>query len=91
MRRTSVSLPTKQIARDPFEKPDRYDGDHREPGLIAKMQSAWASQSQRQRYVKSGAIIFLIFLVLYYISPSGVDVYRGGMSAYSIAAPLSTS
>ncbi|KAK4219287.1 nucleoside phosphatase GDA1/CD39 [Rhypophila decipiens] len=80
MRRTSVSLPTKQIARDPFEKPDRYDGDHREPGLIARMQSAWVSQSQRARYIKTGGIIFFIFLVLYYLSPSGVDVYRGGNS-----------
>ncbi|KAK3325487.1 nucleoside phosphatase GDA1/CD39 [Apodospora peruviana] len=78
MRRTSVSLPTKHIARDPYEKPDRYDGDHREPSFITRMQSSWASQSQRARYIKSGAIIFFIFLVFYYFSPSGVDIYSGG-------------
>ncbi|KAK4226891.1 putative guanosine-diphosphatase [Podospora fimiseda] len=77
MRRTSVSLPTKHIAHDPHEKPDRYYGDHRETSLFAKMQSAWVSQSQRARYIKTGAIVFAIFTIFYLFSPSGVDITTG--------------
>ncbi|KAK4137895.1 nucleoside phosphatase GDA1/CD39 [Trichocladium antarcticum] len=76
MRRSSVSLPTKHLAYDPHEKPDRYDTS-REPNTMAKMQSAWASQSQRARYLKTGAILFVVFLVFYYFSPAGVDLYNG--------------
>lgn len=76
MRRTSVSLPTKHVARDPHEKPDRYGFDHREPGLVAKMQSAWAQQSQRARYIKTGAIVFTVLLLFYFFT-SG-DSYVGG-------------
>ncbi|KAH6636921.1 nucleoside phosphatase family-domain-containing protein [Chaetomium tenue] len=75
MRRTSVSLPTKHIAYDPHEKPDRYDRN-RDESLIMKMQSAWVSQSQRARYIKTGAIIFTVFLIFYFFSPSGVDIYN---------------
>jgi len=79
MRRTSVSLPTKHIAHDPHEKPDRYDGESgREDGLFARMHSAWVSQSQRARYIKTGAIIFVVFLLFFYFSPSGVEIYNGG-------------
>lgn len=79
MRRTSVSLPTKHVAHDPHEKPDRYDLEHgHEPGLLARMQSAWVSQSQRARWIKTGAIVFVVFLVFFYFSPSGVDIYHGG-------------
>lgn len=79
MRRTSVSLPTKHIAYDPHEKPDRYD-DNRESSLIMKMQSAWVSQSQRARYFKTGAIIFVVVFLFYYFSPAGVEIYSGGRS-----------
>lgn len=78
MRRTSVSLPTKHIAHDPHEKPDRYDNGDRNSSFIMKMQSAWASQSQRARYVKTGAIISVVFLLFYCFSPSGVDIYHEG-------------
>jgi guanosine-diphosphatase len=74
MRRTSVSLPTKHIAH---EKPDRYE-NNREESLIMKMQSAWVSQSQRARYIKTGAILFLVSLLFYCLSPSGVDIYNEG-------------
>ncbi|KAK0719793.1 nucleoside phosphatase family-domain-containing protein [Lasiosphaeris hirsuta] len=84
MRRTSVSLPTKHIAHDPHEKPDRYDLEHgREPGLLARMQSSWSSQSQRARYLKTSAIVFVVFLIFYYLSPSGVDLYHEGSSGNS--------
>jgi hypothetical protein len=77
MRHTPVSLPTKPIAYDPHEKPDRYDNS-REPNTAAKMQSAWASQAQRARYIKTGALLFVVFLVFYYFSPAGVDLYNEG-------------
>ncbi len=76
MRRTSVSLPTKHVAFDPHEKPDRYDNT-RGDTLVARMQSAWASQSQRARYIKTGAIIFVVFVLFYCFSPSGVNIYNG--------------
>lgn len=76
MRRTSVSLPTKHVARDPYEKPGRYQVEQGEPGLVARMHSAWMSQTQRSRWIKTGAIVFAIFFVFYYFSPSGVDLYN---------------
>lgn len=79
MRRTSVSLPTKQIVHDPHEKPDRYDGvNGREPSFFARMQASWMSQSQRARHIKTGAIIFFVFLLFFWFSPSGVELYNGG-------------
>jgi hypothetical protein len=90
MRRTSVSLPTKHIAYDPHEKPDRYNNNNnREQSLIMKMQSAWVSQSQRARYIKTGAIIFIVFLLFYFFSPSGVDLYHGGTFDRSASTGLS--
>ncbi|KAL2023928.1 hypothetical protein VTK56DRAFT_705 [Thermocarpiscus australiensis] len=77
MRRTSVSLPTKHIAYDPHEKPDRYKATNRQPRLLVKMQSAWVSQSQRARYIRTGAILVVVFLLFYYFSPAGVDLYNG--------------
>src|SRR3954467_11132292 len=78
MRRTSVSLPTKNVAHDPHEKPDRYYRNHREPSVFMKMQSAWVNQSQRARYIETGAIVFVVFCLFYLFSPSGVDIYNGG-------------
>lgn len=81
MRRTSVSLPTKQVARDPFEKPDRYDFGHRQAGLFARMQNAWMSQSQRARWIKTCGIIFTIFVLFFYFSPSGVELIKHEVSS----------
>ncbi|KAK4457764.1 putative guanosine-diphosphatase [Cladorrhinum samala] len=78
MRRTSVSLPTKNVAHDPHEKPDRYYGNHREPSFFVKMQSAWVNQTQRARYIKTGAIVFVVFCLFYFFTPSSVDIYNGG-------------
>jgi guanosine-diphosphatase len=80
----SVSLPTKHLAHDPHEKPDRYDTGDRDSSFIMKMQSAWASQSQRARYIKTGAIIFVVFLLFYVFSPSGVDIYHEGRLARKV-------
>lgn len=87
MRRTSVSLPTKQVARDPYEKAGRYDTPygrshhhHRDAGLLDRAKAAWMNQTQKARWLKTtGIVVFLIFL-FYYLSPRGVDIYQGSQS-----------
>lgn len=82
MRRTSVSLPTRQVAHDPYEKPDRYIGTAARNGsLVAKMKDSWIAQSQRSRWIKMGAIAFALICLVYFFSPSGVKVYNGGWSS----------
>ncbi|KAF4582187.1 guanosine diphosphatase [Ophiocordyceps camponoti-floridani] len=76
MRRTSVSLPTKQVAHDPFEKPDRYQSDPRTHGPLLAMKEAWSPPSQRLRWLKTGAIALTIVLLLWWLSPRGVSVYN---------------
>jgi guanosine-diphosphatase len=78
MRRTSVSLPTKQAARDPHEKPARYDAHHRDPGFLNSLRAAWMSQAQKARWLKTAAIVFAVVFLFYWLSPTGVDVYNGG-------------
>ncbi|KAI9149418.1 Guanosine diphosphatase [Paramyrothecium foliicola] len=74
MRRTSVSLPTtKQVAYDPFEKPDRYD--RKGHSMLARMKDNWSSQPQRARYIKIGAIVFIVACLFWFISPKGVEMY----------------
>lgn len=77
MRRTSVSLPTKQIAHDPFEKPARYSGQ-RSSGFFGGIKAAWMGQAQKARWFKTAALVFLVVFVFYYFSPRGVDIYHGG-------------
>ncbi|KAI0866253.1 guanosine-diphosphatase [Xylaria cubensis] len=77
MRRTSVSLPTKQIRRDPHEKVDRYDPGHREPGILEKLQQAGMNPAQKSRWLKTTAIVVFILFLFYYLSPKGVDYYQG--------------
>lgn len=83
MRRTSVSLPTRNIAHDPHEKPARYDTSAgsavgKLEKLRVKAKDAWMTQSQRSRYLKTGGLLLFIVFLFYYLSPSGTDVYNGG-------------
>ncbi|KAI1104900.1 guanosine-diphosphatase [Jackrogersella minutella] len=80
MRRTSVSLPTKQVHHDPHEKPGRYDSGHRELGIVEKLQSGTMNQAQKTRWLKTTAIVVFIVLLFYYFSPKGVDIYNNGVS-----------
>ena len=83
MRRTSVSLPTKHVAHDPHEKPARYHPDG-QAGILEKLKAGMASQAQKTRWFKTGAIVLLVFFLFYYFSPSGVDLYHGsGMTCES--------
>lgn len=76
MRRTSVSLPTKQVAHDPHEKTDRYRPSHRKQGLFASMKETMLSQSQKSRWVKTGTLVLILFCLFYWLSPTGVEVYN---------------
>ncbi|KAI0157889.1 guanosine-diphosphatase [Hypoxylon sp. FL1284] len=77
MRRTSVSLPTKHVRHDVHEKPARYDSGHREPGIVEKIHGATMNQAQKSRWLKTGAIVVFLVFLFHYLSPKGVDVYRG--------------
>ncbi|TVY76105.1 putative guanosine-diphosphatase [Lachnellula suecica] len=80
MRRTSVSLPTRNVAHDPHEKPARYHtkgASNSAVGILEKAKAAYMTQSQRSRYLKTGGILLFIIFLFYYLSPGGVDVYSG--------------
>ncbi|KAL7974592.1 GDA1/CD39 family domain-containing protein [Trichoderma sp. SZMC 28014] len=76
MRRTSVSLPTKQVAHDPHEKTDRYRPSHRKQGLFASMKETMLSQSQKSRWLKTGTLVLILVCLFWWLSPSGVEVYN---------------
>ncbi|WQF79902.1 Putative nucleoside phosphatase GDA1/CD39 [Colletotrichum destructivum] len=78
MRRTSVSLPTKQSARDPHEKPGRFAPAQQNTGLFAALRKM--SQAQKTRWMRTGAIAFFVVFLFWYLSPRGVNVYDGGVS-----------
>lgn len=35
------------------------------------------SQAQKTRWFKTGAIVFIFLVALYYLRPSGVEIYHG--------------
>ncbi|KAI1487576.1 guanosine-diphosphatase [Biscogniauxia mediterranea] len=76
MRRTSVSLPTKQVHHDPHEKRARYVYE-KEPGILEKLQAASMNQAQKTRWLKTTAIVVFLVFLFYYLSPKGVDIYQG--------------
>lgn len=81
MRRTSVSLPTRNVAHDPHEKPARYNtkgASKSAVGILEKAKAAYMTQSQRSRYLKTGGILLFIAFLFYYLSPSGVHVVDSG-------------
>lgn len=75
-----MALPSREV-RDRFEKPDRHSSSgtslNIRPTLDSmqeNLRAAWASQSQRARFLKTGCIIALVVLVIYWIAPSsGMD------------------
>jgi guanosine-diphosphatase len=81
MRRTSVSLPTRN--GDPHEKPARYNSNkdlsvHR-AGILDSLKAAWMTQSQRSRYVKTGGILLFIAFLFYFLAPTGTNIHIVGM------------
>ncbi|KAH8664071.1 nucleoside phosphatase family-domain-containing protein [Xylariales sp. PMI_506] len=91
MRRTSVSLPTKHSARDPHEKPGRYDSSshmNRQNGrFLEKLQGGTMNQAQKTRWLKTTAIVVFLVFLFYYLSPKGVDIYQGSASTTNGQVP----
>jgi guanosine-diphosphatase len=91
MRRTSVSLPTGNLAHDPYEKAARYSAKGATVGavgILEKAKDAWMTQSQRSRYLKTGGILFFVVFLFYFLSPTGSEVYREGKLAALLALLL---
>jgi len=88
MRRTSVSLPTKQVHRDPYEKPNRY-GSGQNAGILEKLQASWMNQSQKARWLKTTSIVVFLVFLFYFLSPNGASVYSGGSSSGQVASDSS--
>lgn len=79
MRRTSVSLPTRNVAHDPHEKAARYStkgAKNSAAGTLEKVKTAWMTQSQRSRYLKTGGILLFVLFLFYYLSPGGTYVVK---------------
>jgi len=77
MRRTSVSLPTRNNHHDPYEKPARYNtrgARNSAAGTVEKIKAAWMTQSQRSRYLKTGGLLLFIVFLFYYFVPTGTGV-----------------
>ncbi|KAH8733745.1 nucleoside phosphatase family-domain-containing protein [Ilyonectria robusta] len=70
MRRTSVSLPTKLVAQDPHEKPDRYKF------IPKKMKDSVMTQAQKSRWIKTATIVLVLVTLFYFMSPRGVEIYK---------------
>jgi hypothetical protein len=94
MRRTSVSLPTSKVAHDPHEKAARY-GSARgtgKSGTLENLKTAWMTQTQRTRYIKTGGILLFVIFLFYYLAPTGTDVYNLGTyqrGAYKLWSTIS--
>lgn len=81
MRRTSVSLPTRNVAHDPHEKPGRYStkgARNSAAGTLENLKTAWMTQSQRSRYLKTGGILLFVVFLFYFLSPTGTYVVKEG-------------
>ncbi|TVY19892.1 putative guanosine-diphosphatase [Lachnellula arida] len=93
MRRTSVSLPTRNVAHDPHEKPARYNTKGASNSAVAnleKARAAYMTQSQRSRYLKTGGILLFIVFLFYYLSPSGIDVHSAATEKLGVSVGTSS-
>ncbi|KAI9787073.1 MAG: Guanosine-diphosphatase [Candelina submexicana] len=90
-RQQSGSLPTRSNLNDPFEKPDRHlrEGtSNGSSGFAEDFKTAWMTQSQRSRYIKTGGIIGFIVLLFFLLAPSeraNVTNFVGGMYHYHVS------
>lgn len=74
---------------DLHEKPDRYRPKKKNPSLTTKMKEAYMSPTKKTRYFKTGAILFVLVCLFYWMSPSGVSIPRHSMITSSeVAAKL---
>lgn len=86
MRRTSVSLPTRNV--DPHEKPARYtsqkDLSVHHADILENLKAAWMTQSQRSRYVKTAGILLFIVFLFYFLAPTATNVHIVGTFFFSV-------
>lgn len=87
-RRRSVSLPN-----DPFEKANRHQRTNGHAngstGVVDNIKGALMTQSQRSRYLKTGAILAFILLLLFFLAPgerASVREFVGSMSLSQLAS-----
>lgn len=73
-----MSLPTKYVAHDPYEKPDRYHWKSKSQSFIGRMKESWMSQSQKTRWLKTTAIVLSLITLFWWFSPRGVEIYNEG-------------
>ncbi|MCJ1415595.1 Guanosine-diphosphatase [Xylographa parallela] len=73
-RRRSVTLPTRNSQHDPFEKAERHtsNGSANGPiGAVESLKTAWMTQSQRARYLRTGGVIAVFMFLFFLLSPNG--------------------
>jgi guanosine-diphosphatase len=73
-RKRSISSISAKALGDPFEKANRYSAKPSLNRFSPESQPTMMAQSQRSRFIKTGAIITLVLLVLFYLSPSAPSV-----------------
>ncbi|QDS77158.1 Guanosine-diphosphatase [Venturia effusa] len=68
-RTSSVSLPTRNVASDHYEKPDRHTSNDSDAGSF--VQNGAMNHGQRARYIKWGALVTVVLFLFFYLAPSG--------------------
>ena len=61
----------------PFTGEDRYDTEHRGE-VFGAMKETWMSQSQRARWLKTAAVVFVVVCLFLFFSPGTVMPYNAG-------------
>ena len=72
-RRTSISLPVRNHASDPFEKPGRFKNNYsysRSSPNMGSGRSGPLLQGQRGRSLRLAVAISLIIVLIYFLAPS---------------------
>ncbi|MCJ1381239.1 Guanosine-diphosphatase [Xylographa soralifera] len=73
-RRRSVTLPTRNGQHDPYEKAQRHtsNGSANGPaGAVEALKTAWMTQSQRARFLRTGGLIAFFIFLFFLLSPNG--------------------
>ncbi|MCJ1317749.1 Guanosine-diphosphatase [Xylographa vitiligo] len=73
-RRRSVTLPTRNGQHDPFEKAERHtknSSGNGPTGAVESLKTAWMTQSQRARFLRTGGVIAIFIFIFFLLSPNG--------------------
>ena len=71
-RRRSISLPTRTLSNDPYEKAGRHADNHDDLGsnVYEDLSNAWMNQSARSKYLRGGALVVLVIFLFFLLSPT---------------------